>query len=152
MRLRALVVEKDETMREAFTTFLEERGYEVIPCAEPLLCPLYLDHPCPCPEGQQCADVVIAGMESPAMTGLEFLKGQIAHGCKVGADNMAVVSNEFTREQRVQAGNQGFHVFAKPLAMQAFVEWLDECEARRRPDRVLVDLNVFAVSGRGSTG
>ncbi|GBE02541.1 sensor histidine kinase RcsC [bacterium BMS3Abin08] len=137
MRLRVVVVDDDELIRSLTSSALESRGYEVIACSEPLFCPVYLDRKCPCPQNQLCCDVIITDINMPNMTGLEFIENQRKNGCKV--PYMAIMSGSWTDAELEQAKSLGCHVFRKPLSIDVFDEWLDECEKSIDPNRKLSD-------------
>jgi CheY-like chemotaxis protein len=138
MRLRVFVFEDNDTLRSVISSILDTRGYEVFSYSEPLLCPAYLDRECP--HEHPCEDVLITDLNMPHMTGLDFIENQIRHGCKAIAKNRAVLSGDWTQEQRERAERLGCQVFEKPFDFNTLMRWLDECEMRVDRNRELVDL------------
>ncbi len=83
MRIRAVVIDDEDVIRDLFFYIMKKRGYEVYTSSEPLFCPIYLDCECPCPVEHICTTIVITDINMPNMTGLEFIEHQKKNGCKV---------------------------------------------------------------------
>jgi len=118
MKFRALILEDDPSLRLMMQRILEQRGYEVVTYRDPSLCPLYHGNVC-C---QACVDILITDNRMPNVTGLEFLESQHCKGCNI--KNVAVMSGAWEDEE---------------------IDWLDECEAKVDPSRVLSDLVLIPV-------
>ncbi len=50
MKIRAIVLDDDYTVRTVISDILKDRGYEVFNSSEPTFCHIYLDSKCPCPD------------------------------------------------------------------------------------------------------
>ena len=137
MKIRALVFEDDESMRELLALLLEKRGYEVMAFSDPTVCNLYTRNECPCQRDYACSDIIITDVEMPRMTGLELLEHQARNGCKALPENKAVISGIWTPERREEAERLGCRTFEKPFPLDDLDKWLDECEKRIAPGRKL---------------
>lgn len=137
MRLRVVVLEDEEFIRALISSALEDRGYEVIACSEPLFCPIYLDSNCQCPQHQPCCDVIITDVNMPNITGLEFIEHQRKKGCKVPC--IAIMSGSWTDAELEQAKGLACNLFKKPFRIDVINKYLDECERNIAPDRTLSD-------------
>ncbi len=140
MKVRAIVLDDDYTIRTVISDILEDRGYEVFGSSEPLFCPIYLDCECSCPVEHLCATVVITDINMPNMTGLEFIEHQKSNGCKV--QNVAVMSGSWTDEELDHAKRLGCHTFNKPFKVGEIKNWLDACEKKLDYNSNLSDLPV----------
>lgn len=139
MKMRAAILDDDETMREMLSSFLKERGYEVIICPEPGICTMYTINDCNCSFGYSCTDVIITDLEMPKMTGLEYLDHQRKHGCKVS--HIAVMSGGWTEKDFEYAQKKGYKLLIKPFKLQELAEWLIECENRTALHRELLKIH-----------
>ncbi len=137
MRLRVVILDDDELVRSLISSALENRGYEVIACSEPLFCPIYLDYNCQCPQHQACCDVIITDINMPNVTGLEFIENQRKKGCKV--PYIAIMSGSWTEAELDQVKRLGCNLFKKPFAIDEINKYMDECERSLEPDRELSD-------------
>ena len=137
MRIRALVFEDNENMRDLLCELLGARGYEVLAFSDPSGCPLNSVGACPCQLDEACADIIISDVQMPHVTGLEFIEGQREKGCKVR--NIALMSGGWTEEEVRLAEDHGYEVFHKPFALSRMLDWLDDCERHLDPKRKLSD-------------
>jgi CheY-like chemotaxis protein len=140
MKVRAFILDDNESVRSLISSILEERGYEVLSSSEPLFCPIYLDRECPCPVKYMCGDIFITDINMPNVTGLEFIENQIHNDCKAIVQNKAVMSGAWTDAELEYAKRLGCQIFHKPLRIDEITRWLDECEKRIDPNRKLADL------------
>jgi len=129
VRIRAVVIDDDDFIRDLLYSILKERGYEVYTSSDPLICPIYLDYTCPCPGEHFCADIIITDIHMAKMTGLVFLEHQKSSGCKV--QNIAVISGSWTDEEIERAKGLDCHMFKKPFNFGEIKKWLNECEKNR---------------------
>jgi hypothetical protein len=74
---------------------LEKRGYEVFAFSDATMCPIFLRNECPCPSEYTCADIIVADINMPNITGLDFIENQLNFGCKVR--NFGVISGQWTK-------------------------------------------------------
>ena len=143
MRLRVIVFEDDEPIRELLRAAIARLGHEVLTFSDPLACPLYLGEECNCPQDHPCGDLLITDNRMPRMTGLEFIRRQSERGCKGVAANKAVLSATWTDPQLREASHLGCKILKKPFPLGILVDWIREREATIPPDRQLADLSAY---------
>jgi DNA-binding response OmpR family regulator len=137
MKRRAIVFDDIEAIQEILRRMLAMRGYEVMTYSNPGECPLQHEHDCQCNSKHTCADLIISDRDMPKVSGLQFVEGQIAKGCRV--KNIAFMSGAWSESDLKKAKELGCKVFFKPFTIQEINDWLDECEKNIEPDRVLSD-------------
>ncbi len=93
MKIRAIVLEDDESIRTLITLILKKRGYQVLTYSEPGACPLYLKHDWACTLEHSCGDIIITDIDMPNISGLDFFENLLNHGCKV--NNFMLMSGEW---------------------------------------------------------
>jgi len=135
MKARALVFDDEPGIRTLLSTILSNRGYEVHAFPQPRSCPLLLESGCPCPPGHTCADIILTDISMPGMTGLEFIRNQMKHGCKVR--NRAAISGSWSGSDLERAVQLGCKTFNKPFLIADIEGWLDDCEKRMDSSRKL---------------
>jgi len=140
VKLRAIVIDDEDMIRDLIYDVLKKRGYEVYDSPEPFFCPIYLDCECPCPADHICASIIISDINMPNMTGLEFIEHQKSNGCKV--QNIALISGSWTDEELEHAKRLGCYAFNKPFKIDEIKKWLDSCESKLDPNSKLSDLPV----------
>jgi DNA-binding response OmpR family regulator len=69
--------------------------------------------------------------------GLDFVRSQREKGCK--CSQIALMSADWSEEDRRAALEMGCRVFAKPFSLKDLSEWLDDVEAAVDPERKLND-------------
>lgn len=148
-RIRALVFDDDQVVRELLSSVLLRRGYEVYAFSEPGVCPLVSERQCPCPARYSCADIIITDLNMPNMTGLDLIENQIDRGCKVR--NLAVLSGDWSDHEVKRASQLGCMTFSKPLRVAELNEWLNQCEKGIDPERKLWNWFRKAPDEEGST-
>lgn len=127
MAIRTLILDDDESIRATLVKFLEDQGFEVYSYSEPENCPTFLKNICPCGQNFHCAEVIITDINMPGISGIKFIENQIRNGCKI--KNIAVMSGEWTKEDRQKVRNIGCQIFEKPFSMLELKEWLDTIKA-----------------------
>ena len=142
VRIRAVVIDDEDVIRDLIFYIMKKRVYEVYTSSEPLFCPIYLDCECPCPSECFCTNIIITDNKMPNITGLEFIEHLKSSGCKV--QNIAVISGRCTDENLEYAKRLGCHMFKKPFNFDEIGKWLDECEKRIDPNSKLSDLPIRA--------
>lgn len=140
MKLRAIVLDDEYSIRALFCEILEERGYEVYVASEPFSSPIFLESKCDCPVDTPCANILITDINMPNMTGLEFIKHQKDKSCKI--QNMAVMSGRWTAEGIEHAKRFGCDIFKKPFKLDEIAKWLDSCEKKSESGNKLSNLPV----------
>lgn len=129
-QLKIVVFEDDSVIRSLFENLLEVHGYSATTFAEPFSCPLYEDSHCSCTQSTPCADVIIADIRMPYMSGDEFFRAQLERGCKAPAGNRALMTAALTPERKALAEELGCHIITKPFKMAEISAWLEECAQR----------------------
>jgi CheY-like chemotaxis protein len=137
MKLRVLVFEDDDPIRRMLQMALERIGCEVHAYANPDLCPLVHEQPCPCRESQVCADAVISDVNMPVMSGLELVGSLQDHGCNVRRYLLA--SGNWSEWQANRARQMGCEVIGKPFDLRFILKWVTQCLETIEPERVLLD-------------
>ena len=137
MNKRAFVLDDEEMLRELLRQVLEDRGYEVLTFANPGLCPLYKEGKCRCRIGEACGDIIISDVSMPNVSGLEFVERQKKMECKI--KKVALMSGRWSEPDVEKAKSLGCTVFQKPFSLAEIEKWLDECENRIAPERILTD-------------
>jgi len=136
MKLRAVVFDAVESIRELLAVALRDRGYEVFCYDEPTNCPLYsLDDLCRCTHESACGDLLIIDQHLPHMTGLEFIERQEARGCKGVIQNKALLADSLSTAEQAKARELGCKVFYKPFRFRDFSQWLDSREEQIASNR-----------------
>ena len=126
MKIRAIVLEDNDSLRTLMGGVLKDRGYEVYAFSEPFLSPVYRDSERPYTEEHTCPTIIITDIYMPNMTGFEFIEHQKSKGCKI--QNIAIMSGRWTNENIKHAKRLGCHMFKKPFKIDEVEKWLDECE------------------------
>jgi CheY-like chemotaxis protein len=137
MKLRILVFDDSDLMRDMLKRALEERGHEVLPFSDPHECSLLRKHECRCGPNQVCADAILSDRDMPGMPGLTFFAGQVAGGCHV--PNIAMMSGSWNETDLRAARRMGCRIFQKPVDIAELYDWLDECAKKTPPYRKLLD-------------
>jgi len=126
MKIRAIVLEDNDSLRTLTCDILKNRGYEVYAFSEPFLSPVYRDSERPYTEEHTCPTIIITDIYMPNMTGFEFIEHLKSKGCKI--QNIAIMSGRWTNKNIKHAKRLGCHMFKKPFKIDEVEKWLDECE------------------------
>ena len=137
MKLRALIFDDHQEIRQFLWAVFDSRGYEVFTFPHPAICPLSGENPCPCPKEQSCSDIIISDVEMPFKNGLDFIEEQISKGCR--CKNIALMSGAFTNEHFAKLKSSGIMYFKKPFKLDDLEIWLDRIEKNIDPERKLAD-------------
>ena len=135
MKIRAIVLEDNDSVRETLSIILKIRGYEVHAFPDPCVCMAYLNHENGSLKEHSCCDILITDVRMPGMTGLEYLESQKQHGCKI--PNIAVMSGSWTEDEMDAAQRLNCRVFEKPFVLEELNNWLSQSEKRIDPHREL---------------
>jgi len=133
MKLKILVFDQEQSLRQLLKTFLVQQGHDVTVYSSPSMCPLYcslMTAACSCARETPCADVIIADLDAPAVNAVEFLKLQRKRGCKMLDANKAIMSNYLTSALDRAISALGCHHIGKPFRLTEIREWVDECRQR----------------------
>jgi len=131
MKLKILVFDDDENIRNLLKTALESKGHEVTALADPTEFKYFDQLNCPCPVGEPCADVLIADIVMPKIEGIDFCKKLKASGCwPLAKGNVAIISGYLTIHYMNELNELGIHYMRKPFEMKEMFEWIEECQTR----------------------
>ncbi len=131
MKLRILVLDDDEEVRDLLKTALINKGHDVTALADPSDFPFLNKSTCPCPEDSPCADIVISDNIMPNIEGIDLFKKLKSFGCHpLKNGNVAIMSGYLTIHYMNELNNLGIHYFRKPFKLSEIYEWVDLCHAR----------------------
>ena len=142
MKLRIIVLDMDEIIRDLVTMIVQNKGHEVIALPEPIVCPLYSYLDCCCSQDLACSDIMIISNRMAKMSGLKLIKKQLEGGCKGATQNKLVLSTSIRESREFSYAKElGCKVLMKPFKISEISAWIDECEKRIDPNRKLADLH-----------
>jgi CheY-like chemotaxis protein len=142
MKLRILVFDLDESLRQLLSIIARGNGHEVLSFPEPSACPLYTDSGCRCPRDAVCGDLVIIDNHMLKMSAMGLLRKQLENGCKVAVHNKLVLSTSGSDQEELRiAKEMGFTLLNKPFKLKEISEWIDGWEKRIDPNRKLVEIS-----------
>ena len=142
MKLRIIVLDMDESIRELITMIAQNKGHEIIALPEPIICPLYSDLDSCCSQNLACGDLMIISNRMAKMSGLKLINKQLDGGCKGAIQNKLVLSTSIRKRRELSFANElGCKVIMKPFKVSEISEWMDECEKKIDPNRKLADLH-----------
>ena len=142
MKLRVIVLDMDESIRNLITLIAQKKGHEVIALSEPIVCPLYSDLDCCCSQEHACGDLMIISNRMAKMSGLKLIKKQLEGGCKGASQNKLVLSTSPMEDEVFSFANQlGCKLIMEPFKVSEISKWIDECEKKIDPNRRLADLH-----------
>lgn len=133
MKLKILVLDQEQSLRELLRTYLTRQGHDVMAYGDPATCPLYrnlTNERCCCTRTSSCADVILADINLPTVNTLDFLELQRRRGCKALDANKAVLSTRATNELRAAIEAFGCHLIKKPFRLEEIGSWLRDCQKR----------------------
>lgn len=133
MKIRAMVFVDNLFLRSKINQFLALRGYQIVTFSNPADCPLLRSDTC----HYACADILISDLSMPNTTALQVVGNHLRKGCRIR--NVALTSGTWSPEELAQAKKIGCRLFRKPLQFNELSRWLDECESRVNPKRLLSD-------------
>ncbi|HKJ04871.1 MAG TPA: hypothetical protein VJ974_04685 [Geopsychrobacteraceae bacterium] len=143
MKLRIVVFDLDESIRELLSVVARNKGHEVLAFAEPVACPLYSDSDCKCTQEYTCGDLMIIDKRMLRMSTFDFIRKQIENGCKGATQNKLVLSTTGSSEKEIAVAKElGFTLMKMPFSVKEIADWIDECEKRIDPNRKLAELHM----------
>ena len=137
MKLRVLVFDDDPAVRAVLQMLLERQGCEVMTYQDPSLCPLISNRVCQCGSNRGCADLIIADVSTPRLSGLDLAERLRRSGCKV--PQVVLMAGTWSGEVVNKAQALDCQVVEKPFRVGTLYEWVEECMQRVDPARCLVD-------------
>lgn len=127
MKLKVVIVEKEDSVRESLRWYLADEGHEVI--CTPNIKELRNILPCPqtCSHIERCADIyLIHKTMIGGKTGHDFVRDQIKAGCKVSPPNMAIISSATEESDFAKARELGYRVIQKPVRFDQIDDMLED--------------------------
>jgi len=121
-KLRILIIEDEESIRESLQWFLEDLGHDVVATATPHQCDVYKGQPCT--RQKSCTDVLIIDQHLPGMLGLDFVEQLTERGCKGIVSNILLISGDATSVDIDKANTLGISVVQKPMTFGFLEDWL----------------------------
>lgn len=142
MKLRIIVLDMDESIRDLVTIIAQNKGHEVIALPESVVCPLSSDLDCSCSQDLACGDLMIISNRMAKMSGLKLIRKQLEGRCKGATQNKLVLSTSVRKSRETAfAKDLGCKVIMQPFKIKEISAWIDECEKRIDPNRKLADLH-----------
>lgn len=135
MKYRTILCEDNESVREILNFILQERGHEVLSYKDAQDCPLSSPNGCKCDNINPCSDIIITDISMPKLNGLDFIENLRENGCRI--KNIALVSGYWTKEFIEKAKELDCAIFHKPVLPEELFSWIDICEKKIDPQRVL---------------
>lgn len=124
MKLRILVIDDEESIRDSLAMYFQDKGHDVVTVEHPSRCDGEAQRLC---HGQdECADVLIIDQWMPEMTGIEYLSQRHDWGCRAMGQHKALMSANISSEIRLQAKELGCKVFEKPVRLGEIEDWINE--------------------------
>ena len=152
---RVIIFQEEPVIKLLLESIFSRRGYEVLSFNEPVICPVYESRQEErfCLKEHPCSDIVITDQRLPSMTGIELLRRQSTHGCKLMPMNKAVLSAYLTESEQKDLCELGGHFISTPFHLADLTRWIEECEKRmdvnvplairRKEKRMPVQVAVF---------
>lgn len=127
-RIKAVVIDDVDLIRNLLAEVLMQRGYEVVSFAAPQEFSSCLRESCQCHQDERQVDLLLTDNQMTPVSGLEMIEQQLLNDCKLLAKNRAVISGSWTLEERAKAKRLGCQTFDKPCSLETIQSWLDSCE------------------------
>jgi CheY-like chemotaxis protein len=124
---RAIIYDDDFDVANMLKEHFTLRGYEALTYQEPVNCPAYEEYAA-CKELYPCADIILVDFNMPKMNGIEMLRAQSLHGCKVPAKSRALMSGGLDEAAQEGVEELGCMYFQKPFSFDEVAKWLDARE------------------------
>ena len=123
-----LIIENEDSVRDALGGYSEKLGYKPILLSDPLVCKALQPGAQHCPTHKPCANILLIDKDLPAIDGLSFIECQIENGCKVATYRKALMVNRITEQSLKNANRLGCHVLQKPVTFETLKTWLTGLE------------------------
>ena len=110
------------------TYYFEARGgYEVLTYKEPVICPIWAND-ADCSISSPCADIIIANLVMPKMSGSILFKAQSRKGCKIPLKNKAFILGNFAYVTMNEIMESECVIFEEPIDFGKITAWLKSRE------------------------
>ena len=140
MRLRILVIEPSEPIRDSLAMFVESHEHEVIAVPRADICHNFHEDFQGCPLDSACCDATIIGQDLPLLTGIDFIERKLKGGCKGIARHKAIICRPWSDTEKSRAARLGCRFFETPLKLSEIEAWLKDVEKDIPKDRRLADI------------
>lgn len=121
-KLRILIIEDEESIRDSLQWFLEDLGHEVVATDVPHQCDVYKNQQCT--RQKSCTDALIIDQHLPGMLGLDFVVQLAERGCQGILSNILLMSGDSTSIDMQRANAVGITVVQKPMTFDFLEDWL----------------------------
>jgi CheY-like chemotaxis protein len=126
---RAIIYDDEPIVLLVLKDFFEMRGYDVLACQEPVVCPLY-GNGAGCASRLPCGDIMLTDYRMPGMNGIDLIRSQDRSGCKIIRSNKALLSGFLSDDKLSDVRELGVAFFEKPVDFTDLGRWVDKCETR----------------------
>ena len=140
MKLRIVIIDDEDSIRETFKMYLEDQGHEVFTAPEPILCDVYNGHDCK--EDYPCCDIMLIDYKMPKMTGIDFLQSMKNRACKGLPSTKILMSGDTGAIDKKIAKQFDCQIIQKPVTFRMLDELVFTVKERLGPERQLSDLSV----------
>lgn len=131
MKLRILILDDDDDIRNLLAAALSSKGHEVIAYSDPTEVPFFQEKSCPCKPDNYCADALIADIVMPNVEGIDFVKAIKNDGCwPLSIGNVAVMSGYLTLHYMNDLNDLNIQYFRKPFQLEEIYNWVEDCKER----------------------
>jgi len=127
-KLKILIIEDEECIRDSLTWYLEDLGHQVSAVSAPFHCNVYRGERCP--RDARCTDVLLIDQHLPELRGLDFIELLTQRGCKGVTRNIILMSGDTTSINMEKAARLGCTVVQKPMSFEFLDQWLEGAMAR----------------------
>lgn len=131
---RVIIFTEDQHTRNSLTSFFDARGYESLVFRDAAICPVYGEGK-ECHGPHTCGDIIIMSDAMKAMDGLDLLVAQNKRGCRLPAENKAIIGGSLPDEGKAILALLGSALFQSPLDLGKLEQWVSEREAAMDLDR-----------------
>lgn len=130
MTYRTLIIDDEPDILETLSIAVEERGHAVITASSSINCLPCYNSTAQCPQQDSvCAHFLITDQNLLGLKGLDLIEQLELKGCKMPAENRAIMSGYLNNDELARADRIGCKVLHKPVTFTKLNLWLDEREA-----------------------
>jgi len=137
MRIRVLIFDDDDAIRDLLKAVVKIKGYEIFDYRNPSECSISINEKCNCGQSQ-CTDVIMTDIEMPIVNGIEFINDLSSKGCKV--NNILIISGQVEPQTMDDVKNKNIRFIKKPFSIRDILSVLEEFEKNINPSRTLINL------------
>lgn len=130
-KLQVILLVENALLISQIEQTLKKRGHRPEIFHGTRKCPVFEGLEPFCMRQGACADVIVADLLRPGMSGLALYKLQRARGCRMYDQNKALLAGQDMRPQVAkEIDNLGCKLFKRPAKVREFIHWVDECSSR----------------------